>query len=490
MGAYENPEAYIDTQSGQYYRKLQETITKTVADIGETYYAKQATLKKEQAENMKMLKANDMKAQEYAFSLYTDLSKSGAGDTSVNWARTFDPLITESVSLRTGLMNGTIRDKQGAVRRLAQIQASVDGVTGSLANLSAAGTAYKTAIEKGIGAQGGLGNNDIGIISAMDVLTGRIEGSKEPFFKDNDPNQLMWRIMGKNKEILKEFNADDLDKISKGQGLIRTIPSQVEAFDSLKVNNTNIFGTTQAKAGDKETVVPTGRVTDAFLVKGTDGKPEQTEVVVSKIGNKTTSKLVYKVNTTAIKANLDATLQSQAEGMLTDENSAIEYYNHVITQPFGSNWKGLKDDCFDAGKPLKPEEKKKFIENYKSYFAETQIAPTQDVLREDSSVVTNTVDTTKKDTSGGDKGVKPAKPLLPIEQVNEFTAKYDKLVNGETNIIKLPTKAGGKMFRYNSKTGKVYETNAAEEILDAKVDRATYREYLGVKNTKPGLKTK
>ena len=143
MGAYENPEAYIDTQSGQYYRKLQETITKTVADIGETYYAKQAALKKEKEENQKMLKANDMKAQEYTFSLYTSLAKSGAGDTSVNWAKTFDPLINESVTLRTGLMNGTIPDKQGAVRRLAQIQASVDGVTTSLGNLSAAGTTYK-----------------------------------------------------------------------------------------------------------------------------------------------------------------------------------------------------------------------------------------------------------------------------------------------------------------------------------------------------------
>jgi hypothetical protein len=413
MGAYENPEAYIDTQSGQHYRNLQSTIAKTVTDIGESYYANQAVLKKEKEENQKMLKANDMKAQEYTFSLYTSLAKSGAGDTSVNWAKTFDPLISESVKLRTGLMNGTIPDKQGAVKRLAQIQASVDGVTTSLGNLSAAGTTYKTALEKGIGVEGGLSSwNDPKITSALDVMTQRLPGSKEPFFKDNDPNQLMWRVMDANGAILHEFNADELDKISRNQGLVKTVPSQIGAFDSLKVSNTNVFGVIPAKVGDKEAPIPNGRVTDGFLVTGEDGKPLAKEVVVSKIGNKTTSKLVYEVDATKIGATLGAGLQSQAEGMLADQSSAIDFYNDVI-----SNEKGLYKGTgfnFDPRKPLDDAGKKKFVEDYKNYFVQTQIPKTQDVLKEDSSVVTNTVETKPEKeakTAKGAKGVTANKHL-------------------------------------------------------------------------------
>jgi len=440
MGAYENPEAYIDTQSGQHYRNLQSTIAKTVTDIGESYYANQAVLKKEKEENQKMLKANDMKAQEYSFSLYTSLAKSGAGDTSVNWAKTFDPLISESVKLRTGLMNGTIPDKQGAVRRLAQIQASVDGVTTSLGNLSAAGTTYKTALEKGIGVEGGLSSwNDPKITSALDVMTQRLPGSKEPFFKDNDPNQLMWRVMDANGAILHEFNADELDKISRNQGLVKTVPSQIGAFDSLKVSNTNVFGVIPAKVGDKEAPIPNGRVTDGFLVMGEDGKPKQTQVVVSKIDNKTTSKLVYEVDTTKIGATLGAGLQAQAEGMLADQSSAIDFYNDVI-----SNEKGLYKGTgfnFDPRKPLDDEGKKKFVEDYKNYFVQTQIPKTQDVLKEDSSVVTNTVDTTKKDASGGGGGASSAttpNPTFSETQINSAAKNFNAIVAGKQVSFEVP----------------------------------------------------
>ena len=440
MGAYENPQAYIDTQTGQHFQRLQESIANTVAGVAQSYMAKQAELKKERDENLKILKANDMKAQEYSFSLYTDLAKSGAGDTSVNWAKTFDPLITESVALKTGLMNGNIPDKQGAIKRLAQIQASVDGVTGSLGDLSAAGSTYITALEKGIAVEGGLSSwNDPKITSAMDVLTQRLPGNKEPFFKDNDPTKLMWRVTDKNGAVLHEFDAEQLKKISKSQGLIKTIPSQITAFDSLKVSNTGVFDVVPAKVGDKEAPIPNGRVTNSFLVANDDGSPKQKEIVISKIGNKTTSKLVYEVDATKIGATLSDGLKMQAEGMLSDQSSAIDFYNEVIGVESGE-YKGTGFN-FDPRRPLDDAGKKKFVEDYKNYFVQTQIPKTQDVLKEDSSVVTNTVDTTKKDASSGGGGASSAttpNPTFSETQINSAAKNFNAIVAGKQVSFEVP----------------------------------------------------
>ena len=120
MSAYTNPETYIDTQSAQHLQNLQTTIAGSFAKVAESYSLRQGQLRKEKEENQKILKANDMKAQEYSFSLYTDLAKAGEGDKTVDWAKTFNPLIEESVTLRTGLLNGTLQDKQAAIYRLGE----------------------------------------------------------------------------------------------------------------------------------------------------------------------------------------------------------------------------------------------------------------------------------------------------------------------------------------------------------------------------------
>jgi hypothetical protein len=82
------------------------------------------------------------------------------------------------------MLNGTLEDKQSAMKRLGQIQGSVDNVTGSLATLSAAGTEYLNNISKGYGVPGGASSsNDPKVTSAMDVLTQRVPGTKEVIFK-------------------------------------------------------------------------------------------------------------------------------------------------------------------------------------------------------------------------------------------------------------------------------------------------------------------
>jgi len=470
MGAYENPQVLLDTQTPKYFQQLQDTISGSFANVAQAYSAKQELLRKQKEENQKILKANDMKAQEYSFSLYSDLAKSGAADASVNWAKTFDPLITESVSLRTGLMNGTIEDKQGAVRKLAQIQASVDGVTKSLGHLSAAGTTYKEALTKGVSVQGGLSSfNDPKVTLAMDVLTQRLPGNKEPFFKDNDPNKLMWRVSDTNGQVLQEFDADQLDKISRGSGLIKTIPNQVEAFDILKTTNSSIFQVTPAKVGDKEAPVPNGRVFDSFLKTGSDGLPITKEVTVAESGDKKVTKLVQDVDLELIRknSNLSTTLQAQAEGMLSDQSSAIDFYNDIISDEKGA-WKGTGFN-FDPRQPLDDAGKKKFTDDYKEYFIQTQIAKTQDVLKPDSTLFTSTYDLTptkskkEKSTTGGVKQTAAEKSQVA------FNARIKEIIDtGEGGV----SKGGYTLMKMDGRWG-VYDKDGLPKPGTEKITNPT-----------------
>ena len=53
MGAYENPETFIDTQTPKYIQGLQETIAGSFANVAQSYAAKQVELRKKREETEK-----------------------------------------------------------------------------------------------------------------------------------------------------------------------------------------------------------------------------------------------------------------------------------------------------------------------------------------------------------------------------------------------------------------------------------------------------
>jgi len=388
MGAYSNPETYIDTQSAQAYQRLQDTISGATSGIAQSYAIRQKEIRTQLEENAKQIKANEMKAQEYEFSLYTDLAKSTASDPSVDWAKTYEPLISEAVKIRSGMLNGTLEDKQGAMKRLGQIQGSVDSVVQSIATMSGASETFMKDMAKGVSVQGGIASsNNPKFLNAMNVLLQKVPGKKEVYFKDNDPTKLMWKVSDADGNVLQEFDADQLKKISQGNGIIRTIPNQIVEFDKLKSTNSSIFETVPPKPGEKGDPMPTGQINPQFLVKK-NGKPK---VIVNKIKTSDGTEMTtytQEVDIAAIKSDLNfqTTLTAQANGLLeANQSSAIDFYNEIIATPQG-RWSGI-DYCFDPDQPLDAAGKKKFIEDYKEYYINTQIAPTQPLLKPDPNQV-------------------------------------------------------------------------------------------------------
>jgi hypothetical protein len=453
MGAYSNPETYIDTQTSQHYQRLQDTISSSFAKVANAYGEKQAAIKAQLNENAKQIRANDMKAQEFAFSLYNDVAKAGLSDPTVNWGKTYEPLIQRAVAIRSGMLNGSLEDKQSAMKELAEIQASVDGMTGMLSTLSGVGTTVLEAKSKGVKVQGGAASsNSPTIDAAMGVMTQKLPGTKEFYFKDNDPKRIMLKVSDENGNVLQEFDADQIKKLSKGEGLYRVIPNQTAEFDKLKSTNSTIFETTPVKPGEKGDPMPTGRINPDFLVKDANGKivVEQSEVVDT--GKYKQFTFSQKVNIEAIKAdtNFQATLTAQAEGLLkSDQSGAIDFYNDIMSDPKG-RWKGT-GFSFEPNKPLDEEGRKKFIEDYKEYYVNTQIVPTQTLLKPDSNTMTvieKAPSPTKAKTGG--TGVKTTAAEKSQKALNDRIAE---LINtGEGGV----SKGGYTLMKMNGRWG-VYD---------------------------------
>ena len=493
MSAYTNPEVFIDTQSAQAYQRLQDTISGSFAKVAESYAARQNEIRKQLEENAKQIKANEMKAQEYEFSLYTDLAKSTASDPSVDWAKTYEPLIKEAVEIRSGMLNGTLTDKQGAMKRLGQIQGSVDNVVQSIATMSAASETFIEKMSKGVGVQGGIASsNDPKFLQGINVLVQKVPGSKEVYFKDNDPTKLTWRVKDQEGNVLVELDADQLKKISQGNGLIRTVPNQIAEFDKLKSTNSGIFETVPPKPGEKGDPMPTGQVNQQYLVKQ-NGKPK---VIVNRTKASDGTEVVtysQEIDINEIKkdVNFQTTLTAQANGLLeANPSSAIDFYNDVMSNPQG-RWKGT-GFSFDPNKPLDEAAKKKFIEDYKEYYINTQIPPVQPLLRPDPDQVAfvERPESGKKSEEG--KSGKTSNAFFTEAEVEGYQQRYKDLIDGTIEKIQLPQKGKGmKIFRFNADTGRVEEINSKEEVLDSRVTGEKFRQYLGIKpkpkNVKPKL---
>jgi len=339
------------------------------------------------------------------------------------------------------------------MKRLGQIQGSVDGVVQSIATMSAASEKFIKDLEKGVAVQGGIASsNDPKFLNAMNVLLQKIPGKKEVYFKDGDPTKLMWKVSDADGNILQEFDADQLKKISQGNGIIRTIPNQIAEFDKLKSTNSTIFETVPPKPGEKGDPMPTGKVNPDFLVKDTNGKPVVERNVIIDSGGYKMETFIQKVNIEAIKAdpNFQATLTAQANGLLNgNQSSAIDFYNDIMSNPQG-RWKGT-GLSFDPNKPLDEEGKKKFIEDYKEYYVNTQIVPTQTINRPNPDEVTLIEKAAKpKSPKPGSTGVKPTAAEKSQQALN---ARIAELINtGEGGV----SKGGYTLMKMNGRWG-VYD---------------------------------
>lgn len=414
MGAYSNPQIIVDTQTGQHFRNLQESIAGSFANFAQSYAAKQKEIQKKLEENQKKLEEVNKETDEYSFALRTAVNKIETTDSKLDIAGTFEPLIQEAVKLKSGLLNNTItgQDRQKAMQKLADINSTISGnFSVSLGDISAYAEDVDEALRKPLGSPGGLAIDMAAEdVRALRIMQGKLGGTKKAVYKDGNPNNLVWEIYDDTGELVKEYAATKLKKIGDlGNEYIKLVPDQTANNESIKVNNNTVFETIPVNPKDPEKgFQSTGRITDNFLEKDPEGNIKTEKKYIGGKGSNV-YKLVAKPDYKKIEAAIATQLDAQIAG-LTDEELMLHTNNTVNKYREAA---GLKPIYFDSDGLLDNIEKEQAIAAYKDHFINTQIAKEQDILKEDSSVLLQEdPKPTKAKATSGKTGQKEKKPTF------------------------------------------------------------------------------
>jgi hypothetical protein len=489
MGAYENPQAIIDTQSGAYLRDLQGTIAGSFSNFAQNYANKQEAIRKKLEANAKRINEINNDNEKFLFSLRTDISKLSDKTSQVNLAETFEPLVQEAGRLNLGLLNNTItgQDRQEAWKKLADIKGTVSGsFSKSLGDIAVHVETLNKAREKPLGTPGGLAKDqNPDDVKASDIMAGKLPGSKKAVFKDINPNKLIWQVYDDKDQLVREYSAEQLDKMSDlGVEFIKIVPDRTANNESLKSAKPDIFELvpTNSKNPDGQ-MQSNGRVTEAFLKKDANGVPITKEVEIGQKGSGR-YKMVMEADLDLIKASVNTDLEAQLAGM-TDEELMLHTNNTVNTYRVTA---GLKPIYLDSDNVLSPSEKAEAIEAYKDHFVNTQIMREQDVLKEDSSVYIYEKEQAKSTTTKAGTKKEPKKSAAQVLNESVFETPPAERGNkgvGLGTIVKGPNKKY-KIADKNDggKVGYWYELDKDGFIVGDPVDEKVVKAQIGYKKTK------
>jgi hypothetical protein len=439
MGAYENPTIPVDTQSGQYYRELQNTIATSFAGVAKGYSDRAEETRKEYETRKKEIQANIEKAEEYGLELYSELNKAAADNKAIDWNKTYDPLIKQAVKLRSGLLNGSVEDRQAALTKLAHIKGSVSNVQNSIADLNGAGNAYLKAKLAGPGAVNGLATaNELPLLAAMEILTNeKVPGKKELIFRDNDPTQPVWKISGKlanGQDFTQELDAGQVKNLSNSTGLLQVVKDPSKEYMDVKKLTPSIFVSEQKvnSKGEPETIL-TNNINEQYLgpIKEQPSDAPGTKIMVGgKV--KETQKILYREVDKAAMRNqpnspLMMQLKAKAEANLVNPVDAYNQNNDVFVQSSSAK--------FLVRPPVTQEEQKQYIDNYINYFFETQVPPVQVLEKTPSDVTTTTYKAAEatKVSGGGNGSRKPTAAQNKMWQLNKKATEQIK--NNKTSAV-------------------------------------------------------
>ena len=485
MGAYSNPQAIIDTQSGEHIRNLQSNIAGSFSNFAQSYANKQEAIKKKLEENKKKLDDINRETEEYSFALRTNVSKISNADDKLNVAETFEPLIQEAVKLKSGLLNNSItgNDRQVAMQRLSDINNSVSSsFTTSLGDIASYAEDVDNLLMKPIGDPGGLAQDmDPSDVKALRIMQGKLGGTKKAVYKDGNPNNLVWEVYDGNGALVKEYSASQLKKMSNlGTEFIKVVPDRTENNERLKSAKPDVFELEATNAKDPNAQKQSnGRINEAFLKKDANGNLVTKEVELGEKGSGK-FKLVMEPDLEMIRTALDTDLTSQIAGM-TDEELMLHTNNTVNKYRIKA---GLKPIYLDSDGVLDETEKAQAVDAYKDHFVNTQIMREQVVLREDNSTYIY-----QKEGATTPKEAKPKKEpkKTDAQRLKESvfeTPPSERAKNG----VGVGTVVSGPNKKYKiageddgGKVGYWYEIDKDGLIIGDPVPEATVKKQIGYK---------
>ena len=458
MGAYSNPQQNVDTQTGQYYKQLQNTITESGEKAILAISAKQARDRAELKENETKIKEIQTGVEKSKLGLYSNISTLSAASPGVDFSKTYDPLVKEYGDIQTRLDNFSSTDRTADLKKMSAIKSSVSLSQSDIATLQSSLPDMITGLNN-INQVGGLytgipgkGGVDPKNVHWANIYSGKSPGTKSLVVDPNNPTARSWKAEWIDADGNPDSYIIDGNKMSElndsGSGQFTYVPNQFEPLQQTKMNS-GVYKSTQTQNAKGVTVTTIGDISDKYL----------SEVVKVASDDKMTGRkvnnLFRKVNKEKIAADFLEPDNIQATGLIAMDlgKSAEAWYNTVYAKKPGSGY-------MDAAEIITEDGAAKFKKAYHDYHVDS-IPKQQAILSADSKQAQEVIDTTPKTSTTG---------LTPTQleaRATDLDAFNQELESGEITIKgKSYVKVGGVWNKVIDK-----ERSAKGKNLSTKIDR-------------------
>jgi hypothetical protein len=317
--SYENPEQFVDKQSGQHFRRMQESITKaatsTIASYVDTY-------KKNQIQIQKIRKEADDAALVAKNSVFQTASKN-----STIQFQNIDAKFNRLAELKKKNPS-TLTDKdRNFIRSMDTIGARMFK---SLENTTASSLAFKEQSSIKPGSQGSndeFRNPDQ--YNTMMIMNGKIPGSKEALFEEDENGNVVYSVVVKDadgKEVGRVLNKDIentlfIDKVPNLQPNINEAIKKAKA----KLNIESEFSPAYIKEGELA----------GKLMVGVNGKGV---AVSEEVWNK-----ALQAEIDLIVLGLDRNEKSSFHNNITRTKNTKDDKGNIVKDDFSNLWKYDED---------------------------------------------------------------------------------------------------------------------------------------------------
>lgn len=452
MGAYSNPQIPIDTQSGQYYRDLTNTIvSNTVGTIN--------TLAAKAEENKKKNQAIAIKVGEEESAMNRFVGDAQIKNPTVDFETLYRPMIKEYAQLKTSILNGTSANPSEDRKTADKIFGTVKNIQETVVDISS--TDFINAF-KNMNGPGGLDGkaNQPDVVDAMAIFHGLKSGKKVPV---QDANyQIAWDIYDGDGKFVKKFTSQEIKDSSKN-GMLFMVPNAAENVDSLKIATPAIF---EQKEGQ-----PTGIIAAGYLIDKDIEYKIQDKSVEDTLGY-TKKTAVYGMKRIVNKEkigedpNFKTMVDSKASGMINSTFSGREAI--LFNNNHFKNQEGVV--YLDPTKAMTEEEKTKFKADYKKFVLDglpnEQVVPGYKPV-EKEEIVEVKPKTTKTGGTGNNRGGNTNTKTENIDEISKQIYDLDPKTSGPRkfsygkNVVTYDTST--KEFRVTDSNGPkdaVFKTKA------------------------------
>ena len=216
------------------------------------------------------------------------------------------------------------------------------------------------------GLMGGLDlmGTPVGRFLCLSILNGDLGGTIEIVAVDGDIDKLAWEIYEKDGKFVERIFLNKLNELSEAQDMFVSIPNTNNSNESFKMASPEIFE--QKKIGGGDGVALTGGVTEVYRKKKEDGKPKLNTKELG--GNMVQDFYIVDKEIIGESLQFNTEMDKITLGLLEQYQSfdqVIAFNNNILAK--------VTDYYLKPATALKDNQQKKFQEDYKKWFLETQI---------------------------------------------------------------------------------------------------------------------